>query len=155
SAAEASSSRVGLVTNMVSYLAISVHLLLDIRPLCARGKDPRACTPGGSCLCGTAIYYSKQRRDCQELPARFDALFCPFPRQLPQQNPRRRAAGACGGKKGIRTLEGFRGPTRFPVVRLRPAQPSFHIRSRPAGRSTAYDIITGCLRSVKHFFGEK
>ena len=31
-----------------------------------------------------------------------------------------------GGKKGIRTLEGFRGPTRFPVVRLRPAQPSFH-----------------------------
>ena len=34
---------------------------------------------------------------------------------------------AYGGKKGIRTLEGFRGPTRFPVVRLRPAQPSFHI----------------------------
>ena len=33
---------------------------------------------------------------------------------------------AYGGKKGIRTLEGFRGPTRFPVVRLRPAQPSFH-----------------------------
>ena len=35
-----------------------------------------------------------------------------------------------GGKRGIRTLEGFQGPTRFPVVRLRPAQPSFH--SSPA-----------------------
>ena len=34
---------------------------------------------------------------------------------------------AYGGKKGIRTLEGFMGPTRFPVVRLRPAQPSFHL----------------------------
>ena len=34
---------------------------------------------------------------------------------------------AYGGKKGIRTLEGFMGPTRFPVVCLRPAQPSFHL----------------------------
>ena len=31
-----------------------------------------------------------------------------------------------GGKRGIRTLGAFMGHTRFPVVRLRPAQPSFH-----------------------------
>ena len=31
-----------------------------------------------------------------------------------------------GGKRGIRTLGAFIGHTRFPVVRLRPAQPSFH-----------------------------
>ena len=43
-----------------------------------------------------------------------------------------------GGKKGIRTLEGFRGPTRFPVVRLRPAQPSFHIFSCAAPDCMSY-----------------
>ena len=43
-----------------------------------------------------------------------------------------------GGKKGIRTLEGFRGPTRFPVVRLRPAQPSFHIFSCAAPDCKSY-----------------
>ena len=32
-----------------------------------------------------------------------------------------------GGKRGIRTLGGFQAHTRFPVVRLRPAQPSFHM----------------------------
>ena len=32
-----------------------------------------------------------------------------------------------GGKRGIRTLGGFMAHTRFPVVRLRPAQPSFHV----------------------------
>ena len=31
-----------------------------------------------------------------------------------------------GGKIGIRTLVGVLAQTRFPVVRLRPAQPSFH-----------------------------
>ena len=31
-----------------------------------------------------------------------------------------------GGERGIRTLGAFMGHTRFPVVRLRPAQPSFH-----------------------------
>ena len=31
------------------------------------------------------------------------------------------------GKRGIRTLETLSTPTRFPVVRLRPAQPSFHM----------------------------
>ena len=45
---------------------------------------------------------------------------------------------AYGGKKGIRTLEGFRGPTRFPVVRLRPAQPSFHIFSCAAPNCMSY-----------------
>ena len=34
---------------------------------------------------------------------------------------------AAGGKKGIRTLERVLAVTRFPIVRLRPAQPSFHI----------------------------
>ncbi len=32
-----------------------------------------------------------------------------------------------GGKRGIRTLERVLTVTRFPIVRLRPAQPSFHI----------------------------
>ena len=31
-----------------------------------------------------------------------------------------------GGERGIRTLETLSTPTRFPVVRLRPAQPSLH-----------------------------
>ena len=31
-----------------------------------------------------------------------------------------------GGERGIRTLDTFKGYTRFPVVRLRPAQPSLH-----------------------------
>ena len=31
-----------------------------------------------------------------------------------------------GGEKGIRTLDTFIGYTRFPIVRLRPAQPSLH-----------------------------
>gem|GEM_PF-6393057 len=31
-----------------------------------------------------------------------------------------------GGKGGIRTLGGVLAHTRFPVVRLRPAQPPFH-----------------------------
>ncbi len=34
----------------------------------------------------------------------------------------------CGGKTGIRTLEAVLALTRFPVVRLRPTQPSFHSR---------------------------
>ena len=31
-----------------------------------------------------------------------------------------------GGERGIRTLVGVLAQTRFPVVRLRPAQPSLH-----------------------------
>ena len=39
----------------------------------------------------------------------------------------RRATSFCyGGKTGIRTLEAVLALTRFPVVRLRPTQPSFH-----------------------------
>ena len=34
-----------------------------------------------------------------------------------------------GGKGGIRTLERVLAVTRFPVVRLRPAQPPFRVRS--------------------------
>ena len=35
--------------------------------------------------------------------------------------------GICfGGERGIRTLETLSTPTRFPIVRLRPAQPSLH-----------------------------
>src|SRR5699024_9876475 len=44
-AAEASSSSAALVTSMVSYLAISVHLLLDIRPF-YKGKDTRKMLSG-------------------------------------------------------------------------------------------------------------
>lgn len=69
-----------------------------------------------------------------------------------------RTAGALyGGKRGIRTLEGFRGPTRFPVVRLRPAQPSFQ-----GSRLTAWAIIASCAGVVKRllqyffrFFGSR
>ena len=32
-----------------------------------------------------------------------------------------------GGERGIRTLERVLAVTRFPVVRLRPAQPPFHV----------------------------
>ena len=35
-----------------------------------------------------------------------------------------------GGERGIRTLVGVLAQTRFPVVRLRPAQPSLHGSSR-------------------------
>ena len=31
-----------------------------------------------------------------------------------------------GGEEGIRTLETLLTPTRFPIVRLRPTQPSLH-----------------------------
>ena len=34
-----------------------------------------------------------------------------------------------GGERGIRTLERVLAVTRFPIVRLRPAQPSLHISS--------------------------
>ena len=39
-----------------------------------------------------------------------------------------------GGKIGIRTLVGVLAQTRFPVVRLRPTQPSFHIFCSAFGR---------------------
>ena len=43
----------------------------------------------------------------------------------------------CGGEKGIRTLERVLAVTRFPVVRLRPAQPSLQMLVR--------SIVTGAL----------
>ena len=51
---------------------------------------------------------------------------------------------AAGGKKGIRTLERVLAVTRFPIVRLRPAQPSFHIFN--------FYIIPQLSPKVKHFF---
>ena len=64
---------------------------------------------------------------------------------------------AYGGKKGIRTLEGFRGPTRFPVVRLRPAQPSFHIFSCAAPDCMSYYSNTNfkCQALFCIFFAKK
>ena len=37
------------------------------------------------------------------------------------------AAFVCGGERGIRTLGTVLAFTRFPIVRLRPAQPSLHL----------------------------
>ena len=48
---------------------------------------------------------------------------------------------ACG-KRGIRTLERVLAVTRFPIVRLRPAQPSFH----------DFNILSHPKRIVKNFF---
>ena len=50
------------------------------------------------------------------------------------------------GKRGIRTLETLSTPTRFPVVRLRPAQPSFHMVNRlrsPYGARKKVVRVTG------------
>ena len=52
-----------------------------------------------------------------------------------------------GGKRGIRTLGGFVALTRFPVVRLRPAQPSFHV---PLKRCLY--IIPRNMQIVNRFF---
>ena len=58
----------------------------------------------------------------------------PFQVQIPgstfqnEKNPQAfQLTDFSGGKRGIRTLGGFMAHTRFPVVRLRPAQPSFHV----------------------------
>ena len=58
----------------------------------------------------------------------------PFQVQIPgstfqnEKNPQAfQLTDFSGGKRGIRTLGGFMAHTRFPVVRLRPAQPSFHL----------------------------
>lgn len=55
-----------------------------------------------------------------------------------------------GGKKGIRTLERVLAVTRFPIVRLRPAQPSFRIIYRLAYAVDLY-ILSQLIRFVKHF----
>ena len=57
-----------------------------------------------------------------------------------------------GGKRGIRTLGAFIGHTRFPVVRLRPAQPSFHNGSCCVHSTRkCLIIISGRSKKVKHF----
>ena len=57
-----------------------------------------------------------------------------------------------GGKRGIRTLGAFIGHTRFPVVRLRPAQPSFHNGSCCVHSTRkCLIIISGCSKKVKLF----
>ena len=50
------------------------------------------------------------------------------------------------GKTGIRTLEAVLALTRFPVVRLRPTQPSFHSRLPM--------LLFICPCSIPHFFGK-
>ena len=60
------------------------------------------------------------------------------------------AYGFSGGKRGIRTLGGFMAHTRFPVVRLRPAQPSFHLYFKCA--STALVYHTGFCAACQHLF---
>ena len=51
-------------------------------------------------------------------------------------------SASCGGKRGIRTLERVLAVTRFPIGRLRPAQPSFH----------DFNILSYPRRIVKNFF---
>src|SRR5699024_2671819 len=63
-AAVASSSRVAVVISMVSYFAIFVHLLLDIRA--SDGSQGSAGHPAGLPL-QKAIHYTKRMRDCQSL----------------------------------------------------------------------------------------
>ena len=55
-----------------------------------------------------------------------------------------------GGEGGIRTRETLLTPTRFPVVRLRPAQPPLHT---PVSLETSLFIILHGSRFVKHFLG--
>ena len=58
-------------------------------------------------------------------PFGFESPVKPF---LNEKNPQAsQLTDFSGGKRGIRTLGGFMAHTRFPVVRLRPAQPSFHV----------------------------
>ena len=47
--------------------------------------------------------------------------------QKKQGLPKQKLRENSSGKRGIRTLETLLTSTRFPVVRLRPAQPSFHL----------------------------
>ena len=56
------------------------------------------------------------------------ALFTTEPVRIPiaKQKSTHWVLFCFGGKIGIRTLVGVLAQTRFPVVRLRPAQPSFH-----------------------------
>ena len=57
------------------------------------------------------------------------------------RNPLQAKDCGYGGEKGIRTLDTFIGYTRFPIVRLRPAQPSLH----SLALVTAHYILAGFL----------
>ena len=48
-----------------------------------------------------------------------------------------------GGERGIRTLERVLAVTRFPIVRLRPTQPSLHILQRQVSLAATRCIIAG------------
>ena len=83
------------------------------------------------------IYHCRNMMDCHA------AVLYPLPKTTHPFRRERTAlkkANLClptkvrffrGGKTGIRTLGALLTHTRFPVVRLRPAQPSFRIRMRP------------------------
>ena len=53
-------------------------------------------------------------------------IICPICAQQTKKPLKKSRVFDCGGEIGIRTLVGVLAQTRFPVVRLRPAQPSFH-----------------------------
>ena len=59
-----------------------------------------------------------------ELP---EAEGCPLAAGIKKERHDKSRVFLFGGEKGIRTLDTFIGYTRFPIVRLRPAQPSLHI----------------------------
>ena len=59
---------------------------------------------------------------------------------------RQKIVVSCGGEKGIRTLGRVLAYTRFPVVRLRPAQPSLHAFSVA---SVLYNIL---LKNAMTFY---
>ncbi len=78
-----------------------------------RDSDSRGTKPlgrrGSDSLLKAVIHYRSVRNPSIE--TKKNTLWCSF---------------YLGGKIGIRTLVGVLAQTRFPVVRLRPAQPSFH-----------------------------
>ena len=84
--------------------------------------------------------------------------FTTAPLRIPESSKtkrktRRHNLRVFGGKRGIRTLGAFIGHTRFPVVRLRPAQPSFHTwlsASHPIAE--CFIIISRVFAKVKHYF---
>ena len=68
-----------------------------------------------------------RRRGMISLPNRYSSVSRKNGRGLINLSRNLRPRWRGGGKRGIRTLERVLAVTRFPIVRLRPAQPSFHI----------------------------
>ena len=60
------------------------------------------------------------------------AILCTTPPGHKKIGASDHACSDFGGERGIRTLETLLTPTRFPIVRLRPAQPSLHGRDNAA-----------------------